>query len=67
MFCWLRSIKIFNKKFVNKKEIGREYYEGDYDDMEREFLNIIKNNEQDDNYNNYNNLEDEKPIKIKKK
>jgi len=37
-------IKIFDKKFINRKDIGREYYEGNYDEMEKLFLNIIENN-----------------------
>ena len=37
-------IKIFDSKFINRKDIGREYYEGNYDEMEKSFLNIIDSN-----------------------
>jgi hypothetical protein len=36
-------IRIFDNKFHNRRDIGREYYEGDYDKMETDFLDIIKN------------------------
>jgi len=33
--------KTFDEKFINRKDIGREYYEGNYDEMEIEFINVI--------------------------
>lgn len=35
-------IKSFDKNFINRPDIGREYYEGNYNDMEKEFLNVVE-------------------------
>ena len=38
-----KLIDIFNKKFNNKRDIGLEYFEGDYREMIRIILNILLN------------------------
>ncbi len=38
--CEKQIIKQFNKKFINRSDYGREYYEGDYKNMLKEFLDI---------------------------
>lgn len=38
--CEREIIKVFNEKFKKKPEFGNEYYEGNYEDMEEEFLTI---------------------------
>ena len=38
--CEREIKKVFDKKFKNRSDIGREYYEGDCVEMEKEFLKI---------------------------
>lgn len=38
--CEKEILFAFDKKFKQRCDLGREYYEGDYNDMEKEFLNI---------------------------
>lgn len=40
----------FDKKFINRDDIGREYYEGDLNDMKLLFMEILIKNEVDCNY-----------------
>lgn len=66
----------FNKKFKQRLDIGREYFEGDIDDIKNEFINIIskkyvmcfepKNNKIDNKYKSII-LENEKTIKKQNK
>ena len=38
--CEQEIKRVFDKKFKNCRDVGREYYEGDYAEMEKEFLKI---------------------------
>jgi len=44
-------IKLFKSKYTHKKQIGNEYFEGDYEDMMKNIFNIVlKNNSKKGSY-----------------
>ena len=40
--CEKEIKRVFNKMFINRKDFGTEYYEGNYDEMQREFIKIAQ-------------------------
>ena len=42
--CETKIIKLFKSKYKQRKEIGTEYFEGDYLQMKKDICNIVENN-----------------------
>jgi len=47
-----KVIKLFREKFTQHKEIGNEYFEGDYKEMIDIIYSVIINKKEEDNYEN---------------
>jgi hypothetical protein len=58
--CERKILKIFNKKFIKAKEIGNEYFEGDYLEM-IDIINTVVKNEY---YNDDEEIEEIEEIKM---
>jgi hypothetical protein len=52
-------IKIFNEKFIQKIEIGTEYYEGDIEEMKKEMISITNEYVVNEDIHINNNVNDE--------
>ena len=42
--CETKILKLFNSKYKRRKDIGLEYFEGDYLQMKKDICNIVDNN-----------------------
>ena len=42
--CETKILKHFNSRYKHRKDVGTEYFEGDYNDMIDEIFKIVKNN-----------------------
>jgi hypothetical protein len=42
--CETKILKLFNSKYKRRKDIGLEYFEGDYKQMKKDICNIVDNN-----------------------